>query len=155
MFQGRHEHVLDEKGRTSLPKGFRTVIEESSGESPWITTFGGEDLYLVILPDPMFKAIAENLGSLDLIDMDAESLRETILGEAEACPVDKQGRFLIPPSLRSLAGLDRDIVIKGVGTHIQIWERSAELARRSKNLKSIKANPAKAEVLKFVPGGLS
>jgi DNA-binding transcriptional regulator/RsmH inhibitor MraZ len=74
VFQGRHEHLLDEKGRTSLPKGFRTVLEAGSGNSPWITTFGarkGEEPYLVILPDPLFQAIYANLAEMNPLDANA------------------------------------------------------------------------------------
>lgn len=37
--------------------------------------------------------------------------------------MDKQGRFLIPANLREYAGLEKEAVITGVGTRIEIWNK--------------------------------
>ena len=50
------------------------------------------------------------------------ALRALDLGAVEVVP-DKQGRILIPPSLRSYAGLDRDVVITGMPKRFEIWSR--------------------------------
>ena len=40
---------------------------------------------------------------------------------AELCP-DKQGRILLPPVLRNYAGLDKDVMIIGTGSRVEIWD---------------------------------
>ena len=37
--------------------------------------------------------------------------------------MDPQGRILIPPSLRSYAGLDKEVVILGMPNRFEIWDR--------------------------------
>ena len=44
---------------------------------------------------------------------------------ATECPLDRQGRILIPPSLREFAQLEKEVVLTGVANRIEIWNRSA------------------------------
>ena len=127
MFRGRHSHVLDEKGRTSLPKDFRQTLESISSEAPWITLFPES---LVIFPDPLFKQLEQGLAELGPISREAKGARRLILGSAESCPIDKQGRIMIPPLLREWprAGLKRDLVFCGVGSYIELWDRDLHSA---------------------------
>lgn len=41
----------------------------------------------------------------------------------EKVELDKQGRILLPANLREFAGLDKDVVLVGVGSRIEIWSR--------------------------------
>ena len=127
MFRGRHSHVLDEKGRTSLPKDFRKNLESISSEPPWITLFPES---LVIFPAPVFKQLEDGLTAIGTIAPEGKGARRLILGSAEACPIDKQGRIMIPTLLREWprAGLKRDIVFVGVGKYIELWDRELHAA---------------------------
>ena len=49
--------------------------------------------------------------------------REILLSGATECEIDKQGRFLIPANLREVAKLEKDAVIVGVGTRLEIWDK--------------------------------
>jgi MraZ protein len=120
MFTGCHDHVLDEKGRTSLPKDFRKTLEDGAAATPWITALPS---CLAILPDPTFKKIMNGLGDTGLLFERAQRIQRLFVGMAVQCQVDKQGRILIPPKLRSWAHLERDIVFTGLGPHIEIWDR--------------------------------
>ena len=55
---------------------------------------------------------------------EAQDLQLFMLSGAAPCAADNQGRILIPPALREHARLDKDVVIAGAGTHIQIWDRA-------------------------------
>ncbi|MFI5314222.1 MAG: division/cell wall cluster transcriptional repressor MraZ [Myxococcota bacterium] len=119
MFWGCHEHVLDEKGRTSLPKEFRDLLTRGS-ESPWLTA--GQHC-LSIFPAETFKRLRERLASEVLNDA-AEALERLIVGNATPCSVDRQGRILIPPPLRRRARLEREIVFTGLNDRVEIWDRA-------------------------------
>ena len=119
MFFGCHEHVLDEKGRTSLPKDFRELLTRTS-ESPWITA-GAQ--CLSIFPADVFRRLRETLAAQTLNDS-AESLERLIVGNASPITVDKQGRILIPPPLRRRAHLEREIVFTGLTDRVEIWDRA-------------------------------
>jgi len=119
MFWGCHEHVLDEKGRTSLPKDFRDLLTRSS-EPPWLTA-GAQ--CLSIFPPDVFKKLRERLTA-EVLNDSAEALERLIVGTATPCVVDRQGRILIPTPLRRRAQLEREIVFTGLTDRVEIWDRS-------------------------------
>jgi MraZ protein len=119
MFWGVHEHVLDEKGRTSLPKEFRELLTRGS-ELPWLTM---RSRCLAIYPADKFDKIRQRL-SQDVLNDAAEALERLIIGHATPCSVDRAGRILIPPALRRRVGLERDIVFMGLTDRVEIWDRT-------------------------------
>ncbi len=131
MFWGCHEHVLDEKGRTSLPKEFRDLLTRSS-EPPWLTA---RSRCLAIYPADKFDKIRQRLSE-DVLNDAAESLERLIVGHATPCGVDRAGRILIPPMLRRRAQLERDITFLGLTDRVEIWDRAryeAEIANTQAN----------------------
>ena len=121
MFFGSHLHVLDDKGRTSLPKDFRDALAGLKGTAR-ITAYPG---YLAILPPAAFEDWQRRLtGDRSRLDDAAHRIRRLILGMASPCHIDRQGRILIPTPLREHAAIERDIVFVGVGDEIEIWDRS-------------------------------
>jgi transcriptional regulator MraZ len=119
MFWGCHEHVLDEKGRTSLPKEFRELLTRGP-ESPWLTV-GAQ--CLTIFPAAVFNRLRERLAA-EVLNDDAEALERLLVGNATPCSVDRQGRILIPPPLRRRARLEREIVFTGLTDRVEIWDRA-------------------------------
>ena len=63
------------------------------------------------------------LKSLPLSDKNARNFVRFFLSGATECEIDKQGRFLIPANLREVAKLDKDVMIVGVGTRLEIWNK--------------------------------
>ena len=124
MFTGSHDHVLDDKGRTSLPKEYRELLKRSKGD-PWITAL---PQCLVIVPPQEFEALSIKLSEASRTIEDILRLQRLTLGMAARAPIDKQGRILIPPKLRKWASLERDIVFTGVGKSIEVWDRARQEA---------------------------
>jgi MraZ protein len=121
MFRGRFTHTIDTKGRMSIPSGFRTELERRSQRAP-ILTSAYECLRLYPYEDwcDFESGVVEQTGE----DLDAQSFRRMLLSGATDCPIDKQGRMLIPQYLRDHAGLDREITIAGVGQFIEFWDKA-------------------------------
>lgn len=65
----------------------------------------------------------EKLKCLPLSDKNARNFVRFFLSGATECEIDKQGRFLIPTNLRISANLEKDAIIIGVGTRIEIWNK--------------------------------
>lgn len=121
MFWGSHDHVLDDKGRTSLPKEFRDALARLKG-TPWITLYPD---CVAILPATSFEELRERLTAGELGEIDSiQHLKRLIIGMASPCTVDRQGRISIPTKLRTEAGLGRELVFTGVGDRIEIWDRA-------------------------------
>ncbi len=121
MFIGSHEHVLDDKGRTSLPKDFREALARHEGNA-YITAYPH---CLAILPPEEFENWRQRLtGEHARLDDAAQRIRRLILGMAVRCNIDRQGRILIPLHLRDHAGIKRELVFTGVGGEIEVWEKT-------------------------------
>ena len=63
------------------------------------------------------------LKTLPLSDKNARNFVRFFLSGATECEIDKQGRFLLPNNLRTVANLDKEAVIIGVGTRLEIWDK--------------------------------
>jgi MraZ protein len=100
MFAGSHDHVIDDKGRTSLPKEFRLLLAECNGDA-WLTAL--RDCLAIFTPET-FSAFHQKLGSASIAVEPVQQIQRLLVGMAAPCPLDKQGRILIPPGSRSGTG---------------------------------------------------
>lgn len=117
MFIGEYEHNIDAKGRAIMP----SKIREDIGEKFIITK--GLDGCLFAYSQIEWGNFEEKLKSLPLAQKNARNFVRFFLSGAVECEIDKQGRFLIPANLREHASLDKEIVIIGVGTRLEIWNK--------------------------------
>jgi MraZ protein len=115
MFMGEYQHTLDPKGRIIVPAKFRELL----GEIFVITK--GIDHCLFVYPMNEWKIIEEKLKLLPVTRGDARAFVRFFLSGANECSLDKQGRILIPPNLRSYASLEKDVVTIGVSNRVEIW----------------------------------
>ena len=67
----------------------------------------------------------EKLRALPITNANVRNFTRFMLGGASACEVDKQGRILLPAPLRTFAHLEKEVVLVGVGSRIEIWNRAA------------------------------
>ena len=117
MLIGEYEHSLDVKGRLILP----AKIREDMGEKFIITK--GLDGCLFGFSQTEWTNFEEKLKTLPLTNKNARDFVRFFLSGATECEIDKQGRFLISANLREYANLEKDSVIIGVGTRIEIWNK--------------------------------
>lgn len=117
MFMGEYNHTIDTKGRLIIPSKFR----EALGEEFVVTK--GLDGCLFIYPKQEWNVFEEKLKALPLTNKDARKFTRFFLAGAASCEVDKQGRILLPAVLREFAGLEKDVVLAGVGGRIEIWQK--------------------------------
>jgi len=117
MFIGEFTHALDAKGRVSIPSKFR----ESLGDQFYITK--GLDNCLFVFPEEEWKLFEEKLKALPMTNKNARAFVRLFFSGASECELDKQGRILIPQTLREHAAIEREAVIIGTGTRIEIWSQ--------------------------------
>ncbi len=117
MLIGEYEHSLDVKGRLIMPAKLR----EDMGEKFIITK--GLDGCLFGFSQNEWLSFEEKLKTLPLTNKNARDFVRFFLSGAIECEVDKQGRFLIASNLREYANMEKDVVIIGVGTRLEIWNK--------------------------------
>lgn len=118
MFRGRFEHSLDTKGRVSIPSRFREVLAAQFDERLIITNFDG---CLWAYPVAEWQKIEERVAALPQFKPEVKALQRVFVSAASECPLDKQGRILIPQTLRDYAGIERDLVFVGMTRRVEIW----------------------------------
>ncbi|NLZ93445.1 MAG: division/cell wall cluster transcriptional repressor MraZ [Firmicutes bacterium] len=119
MFMGEYQHTIDSKGRLIMPAKFR----EELGDSFVLTR--GLDNCLFVYPLPEWTALEQKLKALPFTRSDARAFTRFFFSGAAECELDKQGRVLIPNNLREHAKLQKDVVVIGVSSRVEIW--SAEV----------------------------
>ena len=82
----------------------------------------GLDGCLFVLSSAQWDKLTEKMGQLPISK--ARSLQRFFFSGAFFTEVDKQGRILIPPSLREYAGLNKEVTILGAATRAEIWDSS-------------------------------
>lgn len=117
MFMSEYNHTLDTKGRLIIPAKFREVLGEE-----FVISKGMDDCLFVYANDD-WNAFEQKLTSLPLINKEARQFARFFLAGAATVEVDKQGRILLPAALREFAGLEKDVVLVGVGSRVEIWSK--------------------------------
>lgn len=124
MYQGTYEHSINSQGRTSIPAKFRETLKASGEESLTITNWiESESRCLVAYPEADWKNFINELRKQPQASRQTRSFKRFLVGGAQECPIDKQGRILIPPTLREYAGLEKDVVLVGQVDYIEIWSK--------------------------------
>lgn len=124
MFKGRYLHTLDSKGRLSIPSKFRDVLAEHQEDVLILTNF---DSCLLGFTQEEWRLLEEKIGGQSMFStmlrQDMRAFVRYFFSGASECPIDKQGRILIPPALREFAGLEKDVVLAGLANRLEIWSR--------------------------------
>ena len=117
MFMGEYSHTIDAKGRLIVPSKFRELL----GNEFVVTK--GLDGCLFVYTNQEWNSIEEKFRNIPLTTKDARKFSRFFFAGAAVCEVDKQGRILLPQVLREFADLQKDIVLVGVLSRIEIWSR--------------------------------
>ena len=111
---GEFLHTVDTKGRLFIPAKLR----EELGFNFVLTK--GLDNSLAIYPEDEWKKFSDKICSIPT--KKSMVLRRFFMAPAQECSPDVQGRVLIPQTLREYAELDKNVIVIGMGNHIQIWD---------------------------------
>ena len=117
MFVDHFEHSLDAKHRLVLPSSFRKILGDQVYLAP-------QDNSLGVYSVDEFEAVAARL--LDQVRAKEAVAQTTVAFASKSVisSIDKAGRITIPERLRSYANLSDEVIVAGVLTHVQIWDRA-------------------------------
>ncbi|HEX3753053.1 MAG TPA: division/cell wall cluster transcriptional repressor MraZ [Streptosporangiaceae bacterium] len=119
MFLGTHTPRLDEKGRLILPAKYRDELAEG------VVITKGQERCLYVWPLAEFTRVTTAMRDAQMSGKTLRDHSRVLFASASDELPDKQGRITVPPGLRQYAGLDRDCVVIGANTRMEIWDAAA------------------------------
>ena len=119
MFLGTHEPRLDEKGRLILPAKFRDEL------SAGLVITKGQERCLYVFPSNEFNSITETLRQAPVTAKSSRDYQRVMFAGAHDEIPDRQGRVTIPQGLREYASLEKDCVVIGANTRVEIWDSTS------------------------------
>jgi MraZ protein len=115
-FRGHFEHSLDAKNRLSIPAKFRAAF--SAGV---VLAKDPEPCVAVWTPDTHEAIIERALGDLNPMGSEYRKLSRFYQGNSFEIELDASGRVTLPPPLLGHASIEKDVVVVGVGDHLEVW----------------------------------
>jgi MraZ protein len=119
MFLGTHTPRLDEKGRLILPAKYRDELAEG------VVITKGQERCLYVWPLAEFTRVTTAMRDAQMSGKTLRDHSRVLFASASDEVPDKQGRITVPTGLRQYAGLDRDCVVIGANTRMEIWDAAA------------------------------
>lgn len=120
MFLGQQLNTLDSKARLTIPAKYRELSAPAL-----VVTRHPSEVCLIAMTIVEWTRFAEKLNALPMVDDDSALLRRVIYGAAEELRLDGQGRVLLSQRLREYAHIENELLVVGVGTHMEIWNPAA------------------------------
>lgn len=115
-FCGEYSYNVDPKGRVGIPQKFREILGNR-----FIVTRGLDEC-LFVYPMEEWEKFSQQLKSLPISNPNARQFVRFFMSGAVECELDKQGRILIPQTLRNYVGITKEVVVTGVGQRAEIWD---------------------------------
>ena len=119
FFTSEHECKLDAKGRLVLPSRLKSVLPVASKKS--IIIRKGFEPNLIIYPLHEFQNIYTRINSLNEFSSEQRKLKRNLFSSISQVDLDSNGRFLLPKSMISHTGLEKDVILVGMGNVIELW----------------------------------
>lgn len=131
VFQGPSGLTLDGKGRIAMPSRHREVLAAMGVNQLTITKH--PEGALMIFPRPAWENFRDRVAALP---MEAAGWKRIFLGNAMDVEIDASSRVLIAPELRAAAGLTRDVMLLGMGSHFELWDAARYAEHEAKVMQS-------------------
>ena len=119
-FRGQSTHRLDAKGRLRIPTKFRDVLQSHYTDALIITMMGE---CLVAYPPEIWDKIETKALEFSQVQPQQRAFVRYFISSAVECEFDNQGRILIPPILREKAKLEQELLLAGMLTSFEIWDK--------------------------------
>lgn len=108
---------LDAKGRMAVPSRHRDALQALCAGQLTITK--NPDGCLMVFPRPAWETFRDKVAALP---MSAAGWKRIFLGNAMDVEIDSAARVLISPELRAAAGLTKEVMLLGMGSHFELWD---------------------------------
>ena len=118
MYIGEFHHQLDEKNRLRVPAKLRKKLGKG-----YIVTKGTNNCLFVFPREEFQSGLIDKFKNETLLNEDAKKPVRLVLSSAFEVEEDKQGRFVLPKSLKKYAFINKDLVFLGMGNYLEIWSK--------------------------------
>ena len=142
-FTGTFDHNLDAKNRLTIPSKFRAAL------SGGVYLVRGVEKNVSLYPAATYEQMAQAaLEGINPLSTQGRELRRVLYASALETELDSAGRVMLGPKFLEHAGIDREVVITGVGECLELWDRSAweaydnDLTARAPDLTESLGHPA-------------
>ena len=139
MFFGETAINLDAKGRLAVPIRYREMLAEECGNRLVLTYSAFDSGSLWLQSKQTWERVRDDVMKLPSFNASHRSLQRRLVGSATAVEPDGNGRILLPPSLRQVAGLEKRVLLLGMGNRFEIWDEDTLNSQRSKDVSSLDA----------------
>jgi len=119
MFYGEYRHAVDEKGRLIMPSRLRLCMKDNYIDKFFITR--GLEKCLFAFTEREWTQLEQKFKALPITQGNARAFGRILFSGAFLADCDKQGRINIPQHLLNYAGIEKEVVVVGVSTRIEIW----------------------------------
>lgn len=124
MYFGETAINLDAKGRLAIPMRYRDAIQEQCGGSLVLTYNAFDSGALYLYPEQEWERVRDDVMKLSTVIPMHRSLQRKLVGSASAVEPDSNGRIQLPLTLRQVAGLEKKVVLLGMGPRFEIWNET-------------------------------
>ena len=135
MFFGETAINLDAKGRLAVPMRYRDDLKEQCGNRLVLTYSAFDSGVLWLYLEEAWQRVRDEVMDLPSLNPSHRALQRRLVGSATAVEPDGSGRILLPSSLREFTGLEKRVVLLGMGSRFEIWnENTLNQKRVEENL---------------------
>ena len=134
MFFGETAINLDAKGRLAVPKRYRDDLKEQCENRMVLTYSAFDSSVLWLYLEKEWQRVRDEVMALPSLNANHRSLQRRLVGSATAVEPDGTGRILLPPSLREVAGLQKHVVMLGMGSRFEIWDEGVLNQKREEEM---------------------
>ena len=125
MFLGEFEYKIDEKGRVPIPPKFRRDLKDG------VVLAAGPEKCIIAYSITEWNKLADSLTSGTIAASKLRRLNRAFFATAFNIQIDNQGRIALPVPLREYAGIEDELIIAGVNTYLELWNKEQWEAEKS------------------------
>ena len=137
MYFGETAVNLDAKGRLAMPMRYRDAIQEQCGGRLVLTYSAFDSGALYLYPEQEWERVRDEVTGLSTFNPGHRSLQRKLVGSASAVEPDGNGRIQLPQTLRQVAGLEKRVVLLGMGSRFEIWNETILNQKRAEEERSL------------------
>ena len=149
MFFGETTINLDAKGRLAVPIRYRDAVAEQCENRMVLTYSAFDSRSLWLQPEKTWERVRDDVMALPNFNASHRSLQRRLVGSATVVEPDGNGRILLPPSLRQVAGLEKRVIFLGLGNRFEIWDEDTLNFQRAEEISNLDAQ-ASTEMARLV-----
>lgn len=149
MFFGETAINLDAKGRLAIPIRYRDAIDEQCGGRMVLTYSAFDSGALWLYPEQEWERVRDEVTSLSTFNPGHRSLQRRLVGSAAAVEPDSAGRIQLPATLRQVTGLEKRVVLLGMGGRFEVWNEAILNQKRVEEERSL-SEAASEEMARLV-----